>query len=87
MFTQVTVFLRPSKSLIGELHNALMAGRDLLIDGWHIRCMVNHRNLDCTKSSGAGTGLLSESEGDAEAVLHHVRVVAPGLLMLTDHRA
>ena len=75
MSTQAAMFLCPSKFSIGELHNALVAGRDLLAGGWRVQCMVSRRNLDYTKSS----------ETDAELVLHRVRAIAPDLLVLADH--
>ena len=50
MSTQAAMFLCPSKFSIGELHNALVAGRDLLAGGWRVQCMVSRRNLDYTKS-------------------------------------
>ena len=72
MSTQAAMFLCPSKFSIGELHNALVAGRDLLAGGWRVQCMVSRRNLDYTKSSETDAELLSESGKDAEAVLHRV---------------
>ena len=85
MSTQAAMFLCPSKFSIGELHNALVAGRDLLAGGWRVQCMVSRRNLDYTKSSETDAELLSESGKDAEAVLHRVRAIAPDLLVLADH--
>lgn len=85
MSTQAAMFLCPSKFSIGELHNALVAGRDLLAGGWRVQCMVSRRNLDYAKSSETDEELLSESGKDAEAVLHRVRVIAPNLLVLADH--
>ena len=85
MSTQATMFLCPSKFSIGELHNALVAGRDLLAGRWRVQCMVSRRNLDYAKSSETDADLLSESGKDAEAVLHRVRAIAPDLLVLADH--
>ena len=85
MSTQAAMFLCPSKFSIGELHNALVAGRDLLAGGWRVQCMVSRRNLDYAKSSETDAELLSESGKDAEAVLHRVRAIAPDLLVLADH--
>lgn len=78
MSTQAAMFLCPSKFSIGELHNALVAGRDLLAGGWRVQCMVSRRNLDYAKSSETDADLLSESGKDAEAVLHRVRAIASG---------
>lgn len=85
MSARTALFLCPSNFSIGELHNAMMAGRDLLANGWGVRYMVSRRNLDYARSSGADAELLSESEKDAAAVLEHVRSLAPDLLLLADH--